>query len=61
MKINVNLVIGIIYITILVTVAVTEVGETSEPATYDWGLPISVFLAFFAPFLLGYLAGKQDS
>jgi hypothetical protein len=63
MKITFNIysVIGIIYITIMTTLASSSVGTVNESCgePYSWMLPFTMFMILVLPFVLGGLAERD--
>jgi len=59
-KFNSNFLIGIGYITFIMGVAFGDIGEIYPSEPNPWYLPLLIGLFMGFPFLLGYLAGKEQ-
>lgn len=61
MRFNIEFVLGIAYIAGMVGIAWAHVGELSGPSEpFSWWLPIGMLTLCGFPFVLGYLAGRDD-
>jgi hypothetical protein len=60
-RFNIWFVLGIAYIIGMTAWALGNVGKMSGPSEpFTWGLPISMLGILVVPFLLGWLAGKDE-
>ena len=60
MKYSLEFILGIVYITIWVGMAIGTVGQINTPSVYSWELPIVVFIIFLVPFYFGIMAGRKQ-
>lgn len=57
MKFNISFMAGIVHLVLMTSFAYSVVGEApSCEDTFPWHFPITVFITFGLPFLLGYFA-----
>ena len=62
MKVNEFFVFGCIYIAMWtgITIGDDTLSARAAPEQIAWWMPIGIFVAFAFPFIMGYLAGKDD-
>jgi len=60
MKVNIALLIGIVYLLLLAGYLFTKIGEQSPSVLVNYTIFCGLVLASIVPFLLGFIAGKID-
>jgi hypothetical protein len=57
---NYGFVVGFVYIAFFVGLAYASVGTLPLNEPFPWYLPINVLFAVGFPFVMGFLAGKEE-